>query len=118
MKKCLMLCIVGLFALSAGNLLASQIPCPTSTTFDVLAAQTAGGIANACTSQDKLLWNFVYIPTDIAGAASTVQAGLIFQTGSNLDIHGWNFSSSTWVQGSGGPADFTIGYMIEVCPVG
>jgi hypothetical protein len=33
-----------------------------------------------------------------------------------LDIHGWNFSSSTWVQGTGGPAAFTIGYMIEVCP--
>lgn len=118
MKKCLMLCIVGLFALSAGNLLASQIPCLTATTFDALAAQTAGGIANACTSQDKLFWNFVYTPTGSAGAASTVQAGLIFQTGSNLDIHGWNFSSSSWVQGTGGPAGFTIGYTIEVCPAG
>src|ERR1035437_8449923 len=122
MKKSLMLSIVGLFALSAGNLLASQIPCPTvPTTFDVLAAATggsAGGIANACFSQDKLFFYFVYIPTDIAGAASTVQAGLIFQTAGALDIHGWNFSSSSWVQGSGGPADFTIGYTIEGAPAG
>ena len=122
MKKCLMLSIVGLFALSAGNLLASQIPCPTAATnFDVLAAATggsAGGIANGCYSQDKLFFDFVYTPTGSAGVASTVQAGLIFQTAGNLDIHGWNFSSSTWVQGSGGPADFTIGYMIEVCPAG
>src|ERR1035437_9639074 len=122
MKKSLMLSIVGLFALSAGNLLASQIPCPTvPTTCDVLAAATggsAGGIANGCYSQDKLFFNFVYIPTDIAGAASTVQAGLIFQTAGALDIHGWNFSSSSWVQGSGGLADFTIGYTMEVCPAG
>src|ERR1035437_202757 len=118
MKKSLMLSIVGLFALSAGNLLASQIACPTATTFDVLAAQTAGGIANACTSQDKLFWDFVYIPTDIAGAASTVTAGLISQTVGNLDIHGWNFGSSSWAQGAGVPADFTIGYTIEVCPAG
>ena len=33
-----------------------------------------------------------------------------------MDIHGWNFSSSSWVQGGLGPAAFTIGYMIEVCP--
>src|ERR1022692_2335860 len=118
MKKCLMLCIVGLFALSAGTLLAAQIACPTATTFDVLEAQTAGGIANACTTQDKLFWNFVYTPTGSAGAASTVQAGLIFQTAGNLDIHGWNFSDSSWVQGTGGPAAFTIGYTIEVCPAG
>jgi hypothetical protein len=118
MKKSLMLSVVGLFALSAGNLLASQIACPTATTFDVLAAQTAGGIANACTNQDKLFWNFVYTPTGIAGAASTVTAGLISQTVGNLDIHGWNFGSSNWVQGSGGAAGFTIGYTIEVCPAG
>jgi hypothetical protein len=120
MKKCLMLSIVGLFALSAGNLLASQIACPTAaTTFDVLATETGGstgGSANGCYSQDKLFYNFVYTATGSAGAASTVQAGLIFQTAGNLDIHGWNFSSSTWVQGTGGPAAFTIGYMIEVCP--
>src|ERR1035438_2922018 len=122
MKKCLMLCIVGLFALSAGNLLASQIPCPTAATnFDVLAAATggsAGGIADGCYSQDKLFYNFVYTPTGSAGAASSVQAGLIFQTAGPLDIHGWNFSDSSWVQGTGGPAAFTIGYTIEVCPAG
>ena len=122
MKKSLMLSIVGLCALSAGNLLASQIPCPTAATnFDVLAAATggsAGGIANGCYSQDKLFFDFVYTPTGSAGVASTVQAGLIFQTAGALDIHGWNFSSSSWVQGGLGPAAFTIGYMIEVCPAG
>ena len=122
MKKRLMLSIVGLFALSAGNLLASQIACPTAaTTFDVLATETGGstgGSANGCYSQDKLFYNFVYTATGSAGAASTVQAGLIFQTAGNLDIHGWNFSSSTWVQGTGGQAAFTIGYTIEVCPAG
>jgi hypothetical protein len=74
--------------------------------------------ANACFSQDKLFWGFNYAPTGSAGAATTVQAGLIFQTGPGLDIHGWNFSSSSWVQGVGGPAAFTIGYSIEVCPTG
>ena len=76
MKKSLMLSIVGLFALSAGNLLASQIPCPTeATNFDVLAAATggsAGGIANGCYSQDKLFFDFVYTPNGSAGVASTV----------------------------------------------
>lgn len=110
------ICLVLLIA-CAGNLSALQTPC-VSTTLDLLMTQTNGGIANACVSQDKLFWNFVYTPTGSAGAASTVQAGLIFSAVPNLDIHGWNFSSSTWAQSTGGPAQFTISYTIQVCPAG
>jgi len=118
MKKSVILGVFVMAVFSVGNLPAAQLACPTVTTLDVLLTQTAGGIANACVSQDKLFWNFTYTPTGSAGAASTVQAGLIFQTGPGLDIHGWNFSSSTWVQGVGGPAWFTLGFTIEVCPNG
>jgi hypothetical protein len=114
MKKGAVILVVVLAALFAGNLSATQIQCPTTATFDALAAFNSE--ANGCFSQDKLFWGFVYTPTGSAGAASTVQAGIIFQTAGNLDIHGWNFSSSSWVQGVGGPAGFTIGYTIEVCP--
>jgi hypothetical protein len=103
--------------LLAGTLSAQQHPCPMITTLDVLQAQTAGGMANACYSQDKLFWNFTYTPTGIAGPASSVQANLIFQVGSGLDVHGWNFNS-VWSQGTGGPAGFTIGFTIMVCPTG
>ena len=109
--------LVALAALSAGDVPAAQIACPTATTFDVLQALTAGGIGNACFSQDKLFWNFVYTPTGSAGSASTVQAGLLFQSGSGLDIHGWNFGSSSWVQGAA-PAAFVLSYEMEVCPSG
>jgi|SwirhisoilCB2_FD_contig_91_1550348_length_817_multi_6_in_0_out_0_1 hypothetical protein len=103
--------------LGGGNLMAVQVACPTMTTLDQLMTLTAGGIANACSSQDKLFWNFVYTPTGTAGAASTVQAGLIFQSSPGLDIHGWNFSSSMWTGGVS-PAAFTLSYTIQVCPAG
>ena len=118
MRKYLLIFVVVLAALPAGNLWAAQLACPAFTTLDVLQAQTSGGVANACFSQDELFWNFVYTPTGSAGAASTVEAGLIYQTVPGLDIHGWNLSSSTWVQGVGGPAEFTLGYTTEICPSG
>jgi hypothetical protein len=107
-----------LILMGGSNLFAVQLACPNMTTLDVLMTQTAGGITNACISQDKLFWNFVYTPTGTAGAASMVQAGLIFQSSPGLDIHGWNFSSSNWVQGTLGPAAFTLSYTIQVCPAG
>jgi hypothetical protein len=110
--------VVVFAALSAGNLLATQLACPTATTLDVLMTQTAGGLANACFSQDKLFYNFVYTPTGSAGPASSVQSALLFQQGTGLDIHGWNFSSNSWIQGINGPAAFTLGYTIQVCPSG
>ena len=113
-KKSVSILVVVLAALFASNLSATQIACPTTATFDALAAFNSE--ANACFSQDKLFWGFNYAPSGSAGAATTVQAGLIFQTGVGLDIHGWNFSSSSWAAGVGGPAAFTIGYTIEVCP--
>ncbi len=116
MRKCVLALAAVISALSAGSLSAAQIQCPTTATFDALAQFNSE--ANACFSQDKLFWGFNYAPTGSAGAATTVQAGLIFQTAPGLDIHGWNFSSSSWVAGIGGPAAFTIGYTIEVCPTG
>ena len=101
---------------AAAVLSAAQIPCPTSTTLDQLSAFSSE--ANACYSQDKLFYNFVYTPTGSAGAANSVQAGLLFQQTPGLDIHGWNFSSNSWVQGISGPAAFTLGYTIELCPSG
>ena len=117
MKKYLVPGVLVLAAFSASNLSASQVACPVATTVDVL--QGFNTSANGCYSQDKLFWNFNYTPTGSAGAASTVIADLIFeQIGSGLDIHGWNFSSSSWIQGTSGPAQFTIGYTMEVCPSG
>jgi hypothetical protein len=108
--------VVVFSALSAGNLPAAQFAAPTSTTLDFLITTTTG-IGNAAFSQDVLFWNSQYTPTGSAGPASTVQAGLIFQTVPGLDIHGWNFSSSSWAQG-GSPAGFTLSYTMEVCPSG
>ncbi len=109
--------VVVLATLSAGSLSASQIAC-TNTTMDVLIAQTTGNTPlNACYSQDKLFYNFTYTPSGSAGAASTVQAGLLFSQFGGVDIHGWNFSSSNWAQ-VGAPAAFTLTYTIEMCPAG
>jgi PEP-CTERM motif-containing protein len=102
---------------AVGNLSAVQLACPVAPTLDALITQTAGGIANACFSQDKLFWNFVYTPTGSAPAASTVHADLISQQSPGLDIHGWNFSD-VWVQGLAGPAQFTLSFTIQVCPAG
>jgi len=115
MKRCILFCALVLVALTAGNLGAVQTACPANATFDVLAGFNS--LANACFSQDKLFWNFVYTPTGNAGAASTVSGGLIFAAQPGTDIHGWNFSSSNWVQGVL-PAQFTISYTIQVCPAG
>jgi hypothetical protein len=106
------------FLACAGNLSAVQMACPINTTLDALQTLTAGGIANACFNQDKLFWNFVYTPTGSAGAASTVSADLISQAVPGLDIHGWNFSASTWAQGVSGPAAFTLSYEIQICRSG
>ncbi len=103
--------------LVAGNLSAQQIAAPTSTTLDVLIADTGPTDAKAIFSQDKLFYNFTYTPTGIAGAASTVSANLIFQSTPGLDIHGWNFGSSNWAGGTT-PAGFTLSYTMEVCPSG
>jgi len=113
---CLMLGVV-FAALSAGNLPAAQVAAPTSTTLDVLIAETSGGISNAVFSQDKLFWNFTYTPTVGAPAASAVSANLLFQSQPGLDIHGWNFGSN-WTQPAGGFAGFTLSYTMEVCPSG
>lgn len=107
-----------LLSIGGGGLWAAQLACPVNSTFDVLQTQTAGGIANACVAQDKLFWNFVYTPTGSSGAASTVSTNLINQQSPGLDIHGFNFSSSTWVQGVNGPAQFILSYTIQVCPTG
>ncbi len=106
--------VVGFAVLSVGTLAAAQTAAPSSTTLNQLIA-TANSEANAVFSQDKLFWGFSYTPTGSAGAASSVSADLIFQTQPGLDIHGWNFSSSNWVQGAAGPAGFTLSYTMEVC---
>src|ERR1035441_7126607 len=113
MKKCLMLSVVVLFALSAGNLSAATVACPINTTFDQLLLYNTA--ANGCYSQDKIFFGFNYTPTGIAGAVTGVQAGLILETGAT-DIHGWNFSDTTWAQSGSSLAGFTIGYSIEMCP--
>ena len=108
---------VSLF-IGGSNLSAAVLPCPNNTDLQTLITSFAG-LANACQSQDKLFWNFSYtLPTgSIAPAASTVAANLIFQPGSGVDIHGWNFSD-VWSQaGVGGAlAGFTLSYIIEVVP--
>src|ERR1017187_206742 len=109
MKRYLLLSILGLLAFSVRNLSASQIQCPTTnSTFDQLLAFNSE--ANGCYSQDKLFWGFTYPPTGTDGAASTVNAQLIFTSLASGDIHGWNFGSNDWSD------PYTIGYTIEVCP--
>jgi hypothetical protein len=112
MKNCLLLCILGLLALTAGNLSATQVFCPlTNVTFDQLVQYDS--VADACAIQDKLFWGFTYTPTGLTEPATGVNASAIFQAGpSSQDVHGWNFSSSMWTQ------PFTISYNMEVCPVG
>jgi hypothetical protein len=107
----LTVCVLAIAVLGAcSNLSASIVPCPTATTFDVLAT-SFDTLANACNSQDKLYYDFTYTPATGAPLAAEVSAGLIFQLdGVGIDIHGWNFGSA-WSN-----AGFTISYTIEVCP--
>jgi hypothetical protein len=108
--------IVFLFVVLVGSssLSAAVVPCPTSSTLDVLIA-TFNSLANACQSQDKLFWNFFYNPGGNSPAASAVGTSLIFQAGAGTDIHGENFSA-TWSQAGATLANFTLGYTIEVVP--
>jgi hypothetical protein len=116
LRKGIMLGLLGVvLMLGAGRAAsAAVVACPTNTTMDVLVSSFSS-LANACFSQDKLFWNFTYTPGPAAAAASGVAASLIFQTSPGLDIHGWNFSDG-WAQGVAGLANFTLSYMIEVCP--
>jgi len=108
--------IAFLFVVLVGSssLSAAIVPCPTTSTLDVLIA-TFNSLANACQSQDKLFWNFNYTPGGNSPAASGVGASLIFQAGTGVDIHGWNFSA-TWSQAGATLANFSLGYAIEVVP--
>jgi hypothetical protein len=114
--KGIMLALLGIvLMLGAGRVAsAAVIPCPSNTTMDVLES-SFNTLANACSSQDKLFWNFTYTPGPAASAASGVAANLIFQTAPGIDIHGWNFSDS-WAQNGPSLANFTLGYTMEVCP--
>jgi hypothetical protein len=109
------ICLMLLFACT-GDLSAAVVDCPTNTNLQFLVTNLVG-LANACTSQDKLFWNFTYTSLGpSAPTASDVSANLIFQPGGvGVDIHGWNFSS-TWAQGTSGLANFSLSYQIEVCP--
>ena len=100
---------------SIGPAHAAVVPCPSSTTLDVLLSFNS--LANACSSQDTLFWNFQYTPGPNSPAASSVSASLIFQFGSGVDIHGWNFSS-IWSQSvtTSALANFTLAFTTEICP--
>ena len=93
---------------------AAVIPCPTTTTLDVLVGFNSP--ANGCFSQDVLFWGFNYTPAGNATTASGVSANLVFQNG-GVNVHGWNFSDS-WSQSGSSLANFTLGFSIEVCPSG
>ena len=116
MNRYMMLGVVIVIALTAGQLSAAVLACPTSTDLGTLIA-SFNSLANACFSQDKLFWNFSYTPGPAAPAASGVTSSLIFQQGNGIDIHGWNFSS-VWSQSvtTSALASFTLSYTIEVCP--
>jgi hypothetical protein len=99
----------------AGNLSAAIVPCPDSSDLQTLITSFTG-IANACASQDKLFWNFTYTGLGPnAPTAANVDATLIANLLPGLEIHGWDFSA-LWAQGTGGMANFTISFLIEVCP--
>jgi len=112
MRKFLLLAPLTILAVS--GLSAAVVPCPTSTTLDILLGFNS--LANACSSQDKLFWNFNYTPGANAPAASGVTSSLIFQQGQGIDIHGWNFGGN-WSQAGSVLGSFTLGYTIQVCPV-
>jgi hypothetical protein len=103
-----------LFA-SAGDLSAAVVQCPSSTDLGTLTSFNS--LANACTSQDKLFWNFSYSGLGPnAPAASAVMANLISQAlGGGLDIHGWNFGA-LWTQSGASLANFALSFTIQVCP--
>jgi hypothetical protein len=87
------------------------MPCPATTTLNVLIS-SFDILANACSSLDKLFWNFSYTPIGpLAPAANQVTADVI----ANPNINGWNFSS-LWLSIGGASAAFTLSYSIEVCP--
>jgi hypothetical protein len=115
MKRVLYKAMLAGFAalLLTGSISAAVVPCPTDTTLDVLVA-SFNSLANACSSQDKIFWNFNYAGSGNSPAASAVGATLIFQAGT-VDIHGWNFGA-TWSQSGSTMANFTLGYSIEICP--
>ena len=93
---------------------AAVVPCPSSTTLDVLLAFNS--LSNACFSQSVEFWNFSYTPGGNASPASGVSASLIAQTG-GVAMHGWNFSDS-WSQSGATLANLTLSFSIEVCPAG
>jgi hypothetical protein len=111
----MVLCVAIVIALTAGQLSAAMVACPTMTDLQTLINTTIG-ISNACISQDKIFWNFTYTPGPAAPPASGVSASLIAQSGGGFDIHGWNFSS-VWSQNvaTGALANFTLSYLIQVC---
>ena len=110
--------------LAVRSLPAAVIACPTTATLSALEAFDTA--ADACFSQDKMFWGFTYTPGtgSVAPAATGVNATLIFQPGSGIDIHGWTFAAN-WSQassgggggggGGGALANFTLSYMISVC---
>ena len=100
--------------LLGGSATAATLPCPATTTLDVLLAFNSPG--NGCFSQDVLFYGFQYAPAGNATPASGVAASLVFQSG-DVAIHGWNFSDS-WSQSGATLASFTLGYSIEMCPSG
>jgi hypothetical protein len=103
--------------LISGNLSAAVLPCPSNTDLGTLIA-SFNSLANACQSQDKLFWNFSYTNLGTqAPTAANVQAGVIFQPGVGVDIHGWNFSA-VWSQAGNSTnlANFTLSYTIEIVP--
>ena len=114
MRKFVLL-LASIALLGGGRMSAAVVQCSTSTTLAALLAFDS--IDNACWSQDKLFWDFDYTSGPNSPAAGDVSAGLVFQAGGGIDIHGWNFSA-VWSQNltNGALANFTLGYTIEVCP--
>jgi hypothetical protein len=111
MRKYLLICLLALATVGAGNLFAVPVACPTSPTLQALIDLNAGG---GCYSQDKLFTNFFYNPSGNSPAASGVSSSLVAQQGGGVDIHGWNFGA-TWSQSGVTLASFTLGYTIQMC---
>jgi len=87
---------------------AQAVPCPASTTLNVLIGFGAVG----CDSQDKTFSNFSYTPSNAAAdPATAINALLIFQAGVQ-DIHGWTFTHAAPVTQWLSP--FTLAYTIAV----
>jgi len=101
--------------IGANNLCAAVVSCPPASTPETLAFMIANfnSLANACSIQDKLFWNFSYTSL---GTSAPPASNVTVDPISGPNITGFNFSA-TWAGTFASPANFILSYTVEVCPV-